>query len=119
MPELPARLPRDLDVLLVALPTAASRPSIRAATSLDHVLVVAERDVTSRVDLIAGLDALEAVGLDAQVVLLDDVTTARLAPTPTDPEPGVVVDDPVTEGGDPDDEPEPEAPVASTPEVPD
>ncbi|HSK23152.1 MAG TPA: hypothetical protein VK906_08255, partial [Egicoccus sp.] len=112
LPELPGRLPRDLDVLLVALPTAASRPSIRAATSLDHVLVVAERDLTSRVDLIAGLDALEAVGLDAQVVLLDDVTAARLAPAPADPEPAAEV-------AEPSPGPEPEAPVDSAPEVPD
>lgn len=133
LPELPGRLPRDLDVLLVALPTAASRPSIRAATSLDHVLVVAERDLTSRVDLIAGLDALEAVGLDAQVVLLDDVTSARLAPAPApaDPEPAVVSAAPEPLGPEPapapDAEPEPEpepepdpepAPAASAPVVP-
>jgi hypothetical protein len=78
LPTLPARLPRDLDVLLVALPTAASRQVVAATRSLDHVLVVAERDATSRVDLIAGLDALEAAGIAAQVALLDDRTAARL-----------------------------------------
>jgi hypothetical protein len=57
---LPERLPRDLDVLLVSLPTAASRQVVDAVRSLDHVLIVAERDETSRVDLIAGLDALDA-----------------------------------------------------------
>ncbi|MFA9446132.1 hypothetical protein [Egicoccus sp. AB-alg6-2] len=82
LPALPSRLPRDLDVLLVALPTAASRPSMQAASALNHALVLGERDVTSRVDLIAGLDALEAVGIGAQVVLLDDVIAARLAPKP-------------------------------------
>ncbi len=78
--ELPGKLPQDLDVLLVALPSATSRGVVAAAGALDHVLVVAERDRTSRVDLIAGLDALEAAGTQAQVVLLDTVTAMRLAP---------------------------------------
>ena len=78
--ELPARLPRDLDILLVSLPTAASRSVVAAAAALDHVLVLAERDRTSRVDLIASLDALETAGTDAQVVLLDTETALRLAP---------------------------------------
>lgn len=76
---LPGRLPRDLDVLLVALPMAATRPVVTAVRSLDHVLIVAQRDRTSRVELIAGLDALEAAGTRAQVALLDDRTAARLA----------------------------------------
>ncbi len=88
---LPGRLPRDLDVLLVALPMAASKPVVTAVRSLDHVLIVAQRDRTSRVELIAGLDALEAAGTRAQVALLDDRTAARLAPRRTtamaDPEP--------------------------------
>ncbi len=78
--ELPGKLPQDLDILLVALPSATSRGVVAAAGALDHVLVVAERDRTSRVDLIAGLDALEAAGTQAQVVLLDTVTAMRLAP---------------------------------------
>ncbi len=78
LPEFPSRLPRDLQVLLVALPLAASRASVNAARALDHVLVVAERDVTSRVQLIAALDALEAAGTRAQVVLLDTRTARRL-----------------------------------------
>src|SRR6056297_1985759 len=78
--ELPARLPRDLDILLVALPTATSRAVVAAATALDHVLVVAERDRTSRVDLIASLEALSTAGTQAQVVLLDTPTAMRLAP---------------------------------------
>ena len=75
---LPGRLPKDLDVLLVVLPTAASRPVVAAVRALDHVLIVAQRDRTSRVDLIAGLDALEAAGTQAQVALLDDRTSRRL-----------------------------------------
>lgn len=65
-------IPRDLEVLLVALPMAASRPVVRASLVLDQLLVVAERDRTSRVELIAGLDAVEAVGTQAQVILIDD-----------------------------------------------
>ena len=77
--DLPAKLPRDLEVLLVALPIAASRGVVQAARGLDHVLVVAERGDTSRVDLIAGLDALRAADLQAQVILLDDLTAERIA----------------------------------------
>ena len=78
--ELPSRLPRDLDILLVSLPGAANRSVVAAVGALDHVLVVADRDRTSRVDLIAGLDALESSGTAAQVVLLDTSTALRLAP---------------------------------------
>lgn len=79
LPELAPRLPRDLNVLLVALPTAASREVVAAATALDHLLVVAERGVTARVDLIAALDALERSETPAQAVLVDDRTVGRLA----------------------------------------
>lgn len=79
LPEFPPQLPRDLDLLLVALPLAASRGSVATARALDHMLVVAERDVTSRVQLIAALDALEAAGTRAQVVLLDTPTARKLA----------------------------------------
>jgi hypothetical protein len=78
LPELAPRLPRDLDVLLVALPTAASREVVAAATALDHLLVVAERGVTARVDLIAALDALERSETPAQAILVDDRTVAHL-----------------------------------------
>ncbi len=81
---LPTRLPRDLDVLLVALPAAADRAVVEASRALDHVLVIAERDRTSRVELIAALDALDAASIAAQVALLDDRTSARLGgPRPT------------------------------------
>jgi hypothetical protein len=115
LPTLPTRLPRDLDVLLVALPTAASRQVVGATSALEHVLVVAERDTTSRVDLIAGLDALEKGGLAAQVALLDDRTSARLTvASPHDDgapaglaDPDEVVVEPVTEGPSPETSPEP------------
>ncbi len=108
--DLPSRLPRDLDVLLVALPTAASRKVLQSVISLEHVLVVAERDRTPRVDLIAGLNALGSVGVRAQVVLLDDPTARavglgdsaadeRAASPPRDP--GLATEDAPSHGGIP------------------
>lgn len=79
LPSLTSALPRDLDVLLVALPAAASRKVVAAAGPLDHVLMVAECGRTSRVELIAGLDAIESGGTAAQVILIDDITAAWLA----------------------------------------
>lgn len=78
------RLPRDLDVLVVALPTAASQKVVGAANSLDHILMVGERDRTARIDLIAGGEALRTVGHQPQVILLDDVTAALSGATSTD-----------------------------------
>jgi hypothetical protein len=84
-------IPRDLDVLLVALPMAASRAVVRASLSLDQLLIVAERDRTSRVELIAGLDATEAVGTHSQVILIDDAYATYLGigavEARTEPEP--------------------------------
>jgi hypothetical protein len=134
--DLPAKLPRDLEVLLVALPIAASRGVVQAARGLDHVLVVAERGDTSRVDLIAGLDALRAADLQAQVILLDDLTAERIAgggtaaevvpvrtrlETDTDPDSTEVVGEPAgeapTDGATPASATETEA-LAPTPEEP-
>lgn len=71
-------IPRDLEVLVVALPMAASRAVVRASLSLDQLLIVAERDRTSRVELIAGLDATETVGTHSQVILIDDAYASYL-----------------------------------------
>lgn len=79
---LQTRLPRDLDVLLVALPLAASRQVVAGARGLDHVLLVAERDRSSRIDLIAALDAMDTAGNHAQVALLDERTVQRLGGVP-------------------------------------
>jgi hypothetical protein len=97
LPSLPGRLPRDLEVLLVALPTAASREVVAATRALDHVLVVAERDETARVDLVAALDALEAGGTTVQAMLVDDRTVTRLAGGTGGEETGRAAD---TAGGD-------------------
>ncbi len=97
-------IPRDLEVLLVALPMAASRPVVRASLVLDQLLVVAERDRTSRVELIAGLDAVEAVGTQAQVILIDDAFARYLGvgTASTEPDAG-----PAAEPLDQDDRPAP------------
>jgi hypothetical protein len=79
LPTLRGRLPRDLEVLLVALPPVANRQVVRATRALDHLLVIAQRDATAKVDLIASLDATDAVGTHAQVVLLDDRTASALS----------------------------------------
>lgn len=92
MPTLLERLPRDLDVLVVALPSPPTGQSVGAARALDHVLVVAERDRDARVDLIAALDVLEGGHTSAQALLVDERTLARLdgwsaaEPAPTDRE---------------------------------
>jgi hypothetical protein len=96
---LPERLPRDLDVLVVSLPLAASRQVVSGARGLDHVLLLAERDRSSRIDLIAALDAMETAGNDAQVTLLDDRTVHRLGGPPGAGSPATDVDT------GPDDEP--------------
>ncbi|MEX0869652.1 MAG: hypothetical protein WD011_08260, partial [Nitriliruptoraceae bacterium] len=81
LPKLVSRLPADLDVLVVALPPAASRLAIEAMTVLDHALLVAERDRTTRVELLTALTAVARVREPAQVVLLDDPTADRLGLT--------------------------------------
>lgn len=68
--ELTATLPRNLDTYIVGLPLAASRPVVAAVARLDVVLVVAEYATSTRVELIAGLDAIEAVGVMTQVLLV-------------------------------------------------
>ena len=80
------RLPQDLDVLVVAMPTAASQKVVSAANSLDHVLIVGERDRTARIDLLAAGEALRAVGQQPQVILLDDVIATASAAPATEPE---------------------------------
>lgn len=72
LPQLTSSLPRNLDTYLVGLPLAASRPVVRAVTRLDVVLVIAEVGRTTRVELIAGLDAIESVGVMTQVLLVHD-----------------------------------------------
>lgn len=72
LPELTSSLPRNLDTYLVGLPLAASRPVVRAVTRLDVVLVIVEVGRTTRVELIAALDAIESVGVMTQVLLVHD-----------------------------------------------
>jgi len=77
---LPTLLPDDVAVLLVALPQVSTRAVVNAARVLDQVLLVAEANLTSRVELIASLDALRIAGCAPQVVLVDGATYERIRP---------------------------------------
>jgi hypothetical protein len=106
------RLPSDIEVLVVTLPPLASQGALDVVAVLDRVLLVAVEDVTARVDLIAGLDAADAVGAPADVLLLQpDAPPADARPVPFGDEPAPVasVDAP---------EPEPRTePVGETPQT--
>jgi len=80
---LPVVLPVDVELLLVALPPIVNRSTVNAARILDQVLLVAEANLSSRVELMASLDALRVAGCSPQVVLVDGRTYARLRPEST------------------------------------
>jgi hypothetical protein len=73
-------VPGDVEVVLISLPSVASRTVVNAASALHQVLLVAERSLTKRIDLIAAIDVLAAVGRPPQVALVDGVTYARVRP---------------------------------------
>lgn len=77
---LPTVLPSDVDVLLVALPQIVTRSAVNASRVLDQVLFVAEANLSSRVELMASLDALRVAGCSPQVVLIDAGTYRALRP---------------------------------------
>jgi hypothetical protein len=79
-------LPSDVDVLLVALPQIVTRSAVNASRVLDQVLLVAEANLTSRVELMASLDALRVAGCAPQVVLVDGGTYCALRPATPGPE---------------------------------
>lgn len=66
-----ASLPSDLDVLVAALPPLAEPGVLAAVRGVELVLVLVEIDRTERVDLIACLDAIDAAGVPARLVLVD------------------------------------------------
>lgn len=73
------RLPEDVETLLVALPPLSQRGSLSAAQAVGEAVVLAQQDQTTRVELIATLDALESAGVGARVILVED-TAADLPP---------------------------------------
>jgi hypothetical protein len=79
----PSVLPADVEILLVALPPIENRSTVNAARILDQVLLVGEAHLTSRVELMASLDALRVAGCSPQIVLVDGLTYARLRPQAT------------------------------------
>ena len=64
-------LPDDLDVLVAALPPLAEPGVLPAVQGVELVLVLVEVDRTERVDLVACLDAIDAAGVPAALVLVD------------------------------------------------
>ncbi len=78
LPRLASKLPSDLDVLLVAMPPASTREAVGATKSFDHVLIVAERDRTTVVELMSSIDAVDRVRGTPQTLLLDSPTARAL-----------------------------------------
>lgn len=82
------RAPGDVDVLLVVLP-AVDRPGVLGAVAgSTETFLLARAGTTGRVELLAGLEALESVGTEVSVVLLDqDAPAVPLSPTRAEPPP--------------------------------
>ncbi|MBY5164476.1 hypothetical protein, partial [Salsipaludibacter albus] len=77
-------LPPDLDVLVAALPPLSEPGVLPAVQGVELVLLLVEVDRTERVDLIASLDAIDAAGVPAELVLVDATTAAvRDSASPT------------------------------------
>lgn len=83
-PSLTARLPRDVDVLLAALPGLGHPGTLPAAAAADRALVVARADVTIRAELVESLDALDRAGVSTDVVLVHGDEGARRRPRAED-----------------------------------
>ena len=96
---LPTVLPADVDVLLVALPPVVTRTAVNASRVLDQVLFVAEANLTSRVELMASLDALRVAGCAPQVILVDEGTYRVFRPGTDGPARSSTRIDPVPLGG--------------------
>jgi len=83
-----SRVPKDVDLVLLAMPSLTMAGALTAVGATDAAIVLAEVDVTHRLALIGTLDAIDDVGVDADVVLLDrsrnDETEAPAAPAPDD-----------------------------------
>jgi len=76
-------LPEDLDVLVAALPPLAEPGVLPAVQGVELVLVLVEVDRTERVDLIACLDAIDAAGVPAALVLVDPDMDSMAPPSST------------------------------------
>lgn len=90
-PALASRLPRDVDALLVALPGVRHPGVLPAVAAIDGILLLAETGTTTRVELIAALDALDEARVPSEVALLSGaaVGTTLHAPTPPPAPPSV------------------------------
>lgn len=79
LPHLVTRLPRDVEVLLVALPPLQRPGVLTALSALQRVALVARIGVTPRVDLVAALDAIDGSFVATDVALLDPEADAPFA----------------------------------------
>lgn len=66
-----ARIPKDVDMVLLAMPSLTMAGALTAVGATDAALVLAEVDVTHRLAMIGTLDAIDDVGVEADVILLD------------------------------------------------
>lgn len=74
-PALAGRIPGDVEVLVVALPSITHPGCLESVAALDDLIVLAAVDRTPRVDLIAALEGADAAGTPPQVVLLEPSTS--------------------------------------------
>lgn len=76
VPDLLGRLPGDVEAAVVPLPPVIQPGTLEVARAVDHVLVLVERGISRRVDLLTVLDALDTTGAQSWVVLLGAEQTA-------------------------------------------
>jgi len=93
LPGLAPRLPADIERTVVALPPLTDPAARAGATAVECVLVLAVVGSTSRVDLLATLEALDLVAVHAQVLLHRPGDVSPAATPPHAPVPAPASDD--------------------------
>lgn len=94
-----ARVPADVNLVLLAMPSLTMAGALTAVGAADGGLVLAEVDVTHRLALIGTLDAIDDVGVEPDVVLLDRAGSARIVAPEPEPSPtGDIQDEPADDG---------------------
>lgn len=101
------RLPSDLEVLLVGVPSIGHIGVLPAIASMDGAILLARTDVTPRVDLIAALDAVERTRVPAVGVAMLRPDHPGPAAAPPSADPLVAADDVATGGAEDQVEPRP------------
>lgn len=89
-----ARVPADVNLILLAMPSLTMAGALTAVGASDGALVLAEVDVTHRLALIGTLDAIDDVGVEPDVVLLDRAGSSHVvAAAPGTQEPVDAIED--------------------------